>query len=438
MSNPNNSKQITLFTASAIVIANMIGTAVFTSLGFQLQSVQNTITIIILWFVGGLLALMGAFAYAELGTHFKQNGGDYVYLSKIFGPLYGYLSAFTGLTVGFSAPVALAAMAFTKYLQTIGVVGYEKTIATALIVVIAFALSFSNRHSSVFQNFTTLIKVLFIIVLIVLGISISSQSTGSFLFTNSWQQEVGTGGFAVSMIYVSFAYSGWNAAAYVAGDIKNQRKNLPLALVASSIFVTIAYVLMQMMLLKHATVQQLVGKEEVSFIAFNNLFGTNGGRWVSVFIAIQLLATISSYLWVGPRVTQAMAADFTLFKLLGKTNKNNIPVYAVWAHALVAILLTLTGSFEKVMLYAGFVLQLMFTLTVATSLFLKNKTEASYKSPFRPWLQIIFLLFNTGVLVFTFIDKPVQSTWGLVLLLVGGILFKIDVWLGRRKQNMLK
>jgi basic amino acid/polyamine antiporter, APA family len=433
MSNPNSGKQITLFTASAIVIANMIGTAVFTSLGFQLQAVQNTITIIILWAVGGLLALMGAFAYAELGTHFKQNGGDYVYLSKIFGPLYGYLSAFTGLTVGFSAPVALAAMAFAKYLQTIGVVGYEKVVATVLIIVIAFALSFSNRHSSVFQNFTTLIKVLFIIVLIVLGISMNSQSTGSFLFSNSWQQEIGTSGFAVSMIYVSFAYSGWNAAAYVAADIKNQRKNLPLALVASSIFVTIAYVLMQLVLLKHATVQELAGREEVSFIAFNNLFGTSGGRWVSVFIAIQLLATISSYLWVGPRVTQAMAADFTLFKLLGKTNKNNIPVYAVWAHTLVAILLTLTGSFEKVMLYAGFVLQLMFTLTVATSLFLKNKTEASYKIPFKPWLQIIFLLFNTGVLVFTFIDKPVQSTWGLVLLLVGGILFKIDVWLGKRK-----
>lgn len=419
-------KKIGLLTASSIVVANMIGTGVFTSLGFQLSSVQNSWTILILWAGGGLLALFGAFAYAELGTRFKESGGDYIYLSRVFHPLLGYLSAWAGLIVGFSAPVALAAMAFTKYLAPFGLNG-NKWLAIAVIILIGLMHSFTIGHSSRFQNITTFIKVLFIVVLTFLGFFVTGNGSSAVTFTTGWQHEVAETGFAVSMVYVFFAYVGWNAAAYVAEEINEPRKNLPLALIGSTLFVAVIYVLFQFVLLKNATVAQMQDKEEVTFVAFSNLLGSAGGKWVSVFIAIQLIATISSYLWVGPRVTRAMANEYRLWKPLAKRNEHGIPVRAVWLHVIISIILALSGSFEKVLLYAGFVLQLMATLTVSTSLFLKKKEgEDIFKSPLKPLLQIIFLVFNAWVLIFTFVDRPVESLIGIGILLAGIIIYFFD------------
>ena len=418
-------KKISIYTASAIVIANMIGTGVFTSVGFQLASVQNTWSIVLLWLAGGVLALFGAFAYAELGTHFKESGGDYIYLSRVFHPMLGYLSAWAGLTVGFSAPVALAAMAFTKYLAPFGLQN-NLWLAISIIVLTGLMHSFTIRNSSKFQNLSTAVKIIFILVLIVLGFTIKGSSTNAILLDDSWKQDLAKPGFAVSMVYVAFAYTGWNAASYVVDEIYNPAKNLPKALIGSTLFVTVVYVFFQIALLKNATAAALQGKEEVTFIAFDKLLGTTGGKWVSAFIAIQLIATISSYLWVGPRVTWAMAKENKLWAPLAKKNKHGIPVVATWVHVIIAVALALTGSFEKILVYAGFVLQLMASLTVATSLFLRNKEKGSYTSPLKPWLQIIFLLFNAWVLIFTLINRPVESLIGIGILLAGLVVYFFD------------
>jgi len=402
----------------------MIGTGVFTSLGFQLSSAQNSFTILILWVAGGLLALFGAFAYAELGTQYKESGGDYIYLSRVFHPLLGYLSAWAGLIVGFSAPVALAAMAFTKYLAPFGL-NDNKWLAISVIILIGLMHSFTIRHSSRFQNASTIIKVIFIVVLIVLGFLLPDGSISALNFSSSWQQEILQPGFAVSMIYVSFAYTGWNAASYVAGEIDRPHINLPKALIGSTLFVAVVYVLFQLALLQNATVEEMQGREEVTFTAFNNLLGSTGGKWVSAFIAIQLIATISSYLWVGPRVTHALAKEYRLWKPLAKQNKHLIPVRAVWLHVIISMVLALTGSFEKVLLYAGFVLQLMASLTVAASLFLKRK-EGVFKSPLKPLLQMVFLFFNATVLVFTGYDRPSESLVGLGILALGMMIYFFD------------
>lgn len=418
-------RKISVYTASAIVIANMIGTGVFTSIGYQLSVVHNTYTILLLWLAGGLLSLFGAFAYAELGTHFKESGGDYIYLSRIFHRLLGYLSAWAGLTVGFSAPVALAAMAFTKYLAPFGLQN-NVWLAIAVIVLIGLMHSFTIKHSSRMQNISTLVKILFIITLIVIGIFSNGNHANAFDYSKSWQHEIITPGFAVSMIYVGFAYTGWNAAAYVVDEIDNPLRNLPRALIISTVFVTLTYVLFQFVLLKHASAQQLAGKAEVTFIAFGNLLGRTGGKWVSIFIAIQLVATVSSYLWVGPRVTFAMAKEHKLWRPLAKKNSHGIPVAAIWLHVFISILLALTNSFDTILLYAGFVLQLMASLTVASSLFIRAKKPGSFKSPFKPVLQIIFLLFNTWVLIYTMIDKPIVSLYGIGILALGAVIYYFD------------
>ena len=429
-------KKIGIFTASAIVIANMIGTGVFTSVGFQLSKVQSTWTILLLWLAGGLLSLFGAFAYAELGTHFKESGGDYIYLSRVFHSVLGYLSAWAGLTVGFSAPVALAAMAFTKYLAPFGLQN-NVWLAVGIIILIGLMHSFSIKHSSRFQNSTTVIKVLFIVVLIVIGFTFHGSHINAVNFSSGWQHEILEPGFAVSMIYVSFAYIGWNAAAYVADEIENPRKNIPRSLIGSTLFVSVIYILFQFVLLKNATVTELQGKEEVTFISFQNLLGSAGGKWVSIFIAIQLVATVSSYLWVGPRVTWAMARENKLWQPLAKKNKQGIPVAAVWTHVIISIALALTGSFEKVFLYAGFVLTLMASLTIATSLFIKDPRPETFKSPFKPFFQIIFLLFNASVLIYTLIDRPRESLYGIGILLIGLVIYFFDKPVVTEEENII-
>lgn len=402
----------------ALVIANMVGTGVFTSLGYQLLDVQNTISIIMLWVIGGGLALFGAFSYAQLGTHFSESGGDYIYLSRIFHPLLGYLTSWASLVVGFSAPVAIAAIAMTNYLAPFGIDG-NKWIAVGVILLAGLMHSFSIKQSEQFQNTTTVLKVAFVLTLIGIGTYINADETNSaILVTSGWTKEVATPGFAVSLVYVTYAYTGWNAAAYIVGEIKDAKKSLPKALIGGTLFVTVVYVLLQLVLLQHASVDQLAGKVEVASIAFNNMLGPRGGRWISLFIALQLIATISAYIWIGSRVTHAMSKEHSLWKPLRKLSPLGIPVRTIWLHVIISVLLALTGTFEQIVLYTGFILQLMGTLVVASVLFLKKKST-SFQSPFYPWAQYIFIAFSVWILAYTLYDKPLESLIGIGIIATG-------------------
>jgi APA family basic amino acid/polyamine antiporter len=410
-------------TAAGLVIANMIGTGVFTSLGFQVMEVQNTWSILLLWTLGGGMALIGALVYAELGTHFHQSGGDYIFLSRAIHPSVGYLYAWVSLAVGFSAPIAIAAMAMNQYLKPL----LGDTLLPGLFFLIAVPLAHmvSVKRSASIQDFLTVIKIGFVLILIGLGIWYApALGVASFDFSNTWQQEVVMPGFAVSLIYVFYAYTGWNSAAYIVEEVDQPRKTLPKALIWATSFVMVIYVLLQLVFLKHASFAQLEGKVEVADIVFGNLFGSSGALWVSFFIAIQLIATISGYAWVGPRITHAMARDFRLWRPLAKVNANGIPIRAILLNTGISFALFLTGSFEQVMLYAGFVLQLMGTITVYSSL--KIKDVGGFKSPFKPWIQWIYILFSSGIMVYLFWDRPWESFAGLGILLIGLVLFLLD------------
>ncbi|MDO8966262.1 APC family permease [Algoriphagus sp.] len=410
-------------TAAGLVISSMIGTGVFTSLGFQLLEVQNTWSILLLWTLGGVMALVGAFTYAELGTHFRKTGGDYIFLSEAIHPAVGYLYAWVSLTVGFSAPIAIAAMAMNGYLSPI----LGNTIYPGLFFLLAVPVAhiFSVSRSAHFQDVLTLIKIAFVILLIILGFGYSSSAeVSSFDFSSSWQKEVIMPGFAVSLIYVFYAYTGWNSAAYIIEEVDHPEKNLPKALIWATFSVMVFYLLLQMVFLRHASIAQLIGKVEVADIAFGNLFGATGALWVSFFIGIQLIATISGYAWIGPRITYAMAKDFKLWKPLAKVNTNGIPVRSILLNTGISLILFLSGSFEQIMLYAGFVLQLMGTITVYSSL--RIKKEIGFKSPFKPWLQYSYIIFSSGVMIYLFWDRPMESFAGLGILALGLLIFLFD------------
>lgn len=418
-----NLHKISWKTAAGLVIANMIGTGIFTSLGFQLAVVQNTWTILILWTLGGGMALIGALVYAELGTHFRKTGGDYIFLSESIHPSVGYLYAWVSLVVGFSAPIAIAAMAMNNYLNPL----FGDTLLPGLFFLLAVPIAhlFSVSRSAQFQDLMTLVKIIFVIVLIALGLGFSSSLDASALnFTASWKDEILLPGFAVSLIYVFYAYTGWNSAAYIIEEVDQPQKNLPKALIWATVSVMVVYILLQLVLLKHATVDQLSGKVQVADIAFGNLFGPKGALWVSFFIGVQLIATISGYSWVGPRVTYAMAKDFKLWKPLSKVNSQGIPTRAILLNTFISLVLFSTGSFEQVMLYAGFVLQLMGTVTVFSSL--KIKKEQGFKTPYKPILQVIYLIFSVAVMGYLVYDRPKESLAGVGILLIGGVMYAFD------------
>ena len=403
----------------------MVGTGVFTSLGYQLLAVQDTVSILLLWLIGGAMALFGAFSYGQLGTHYTESGGDYIYLSRIFHPALGYLSSWVSLLVGFSAPVAIAAIAMVQYLTSFGI-AYSSWLAVAVIVVVGLIHSFSVRQSSRFQNTTTGLKMVFVLALIALGLFYAPEVTPNAIEVGrTWQQELTTSGFAVSLIYVSYAYTGWNSAAYIAGEIRNVRSSLPKALLIATVLVTALYVLMQLVFLKHASVPQLAGKVEVATVATHNLFGTTGSRWVSFFIALQLIATIGSYIWIGPRVTYAMAREHSFWKPLRRLSAAQVPVRALWLHVAIAVVLTLTGTFEQIVIYAGFVLQLNVTLVVASVLFLKKRPD-TFQSPFYPYAQYLFIGFSVWILGYTLYDRPWESLIGFGIIGVGFITYFLN------------
>ncbi len=420
-------------TATALVIANMIGAGIFTSLGFQLNDTINSWSIFILWVLGALMALCGALSYAELGTHWLRSGGEYHFLSKAFHPLLGYLSGWVSLTVGFSAPVALAGMALGEYVgHYLGVSSLG--LAFTVVIVISLLHSLSLQKSSFLQNSTTILKVGLIIVFLFFGIMLDSSET-AFLWDDSWQNEIVLPAFAVSFVYVTFSYSGWNAAAYIAGEIKEARKNLPRALLVGTLLVSILYLLLNYVFLKQNPLDSLKGELEIGQLTATSLFGQQGGIWVSFGIALLLVSSISAMIWAGPRVTQVLGEDHRLWRWFSVKTKNEIPLRAIWLQTTLTLALIATGTFEQVMIYTGFVLQLFAALTVAGVFVVRRKKDLKdgFKSPLYPLPQLFFLALSLWVLAYLVVAQPIETGLGLLNLVLGFLVYKID-----RRQSRLK
>lgn len=423
---PSLSRKIGARSATALVIANMIGTGVFTSLGFQLADTTNTVSILLLWCLGGAIALAGAFSYAELGAAFRRSGGEYHYLSQLYHPLVGYLSGWVSLTVGFAAPVALAAMAMAAYLAK-SVPVSTTGMATAVIVLVTVIHSVSIRRSSRFQLATTALKVLLILGFVSLGLVLPPAVSNALDWSASWQQEIMLPAFAVSLVYVTYAYSGWNAAAYIVDEIRQPARNLPRALILGTLLVTVLYVLLQGVFLRQAGLTELTGKVEVGQVVATQMFGQTGGDWVSLAIALFLVSSISAMVWVGPRVSLVMAEDHRFWQFLRQQNRHGIPVRALWFQSGLSILLVWTGTFEEVLLYCGFILQLFAMLAVLGTFLLRRKQiSMPYQNPTHPWLPALFILASLWILGFLLWERPEESLFGLANLAVGWVTYRIS------------
>ena len=411
--------KITTSTGIALVIANMIGTGAFTSLGFQLSELQNPNTIIILWILGGILALCGAFSYAELGSHISKSGGEYIFLSEIFHPFLGYLSGWISITVGFAAPIALSAIAVIEYFPYFNF--SLKWSSIFLVAIITLIHSVNLNTSAKFQNISTVLKVVLILILIIIGFILPAKAD-AIINNGKYSSEIFSSAFVISLIYVSYSYSGWNAAVYIIDEFKHPKKSVPKALIIGTLTVTIIYTLLQFIFLKMATLNQLAGQLNIGHIVSNNMFGTGAADVFSLVISLLLISGISAMVWVGSRVTSSMAKDYPLWHYFDN-KKGTVPKKALWLQFIITALILITGTFEQVLIYCGFLLTLSSMLTVIGVFKLRSKTTqlygSAFKSPLYPIPQIVFLIFSTTMVLFSIHQYPYESALGITNIVIG-------------------
>src|SRR5215471_10467276 len=419
-------RTIGFVTACSIVIANIIGTGIFTSLGFQLTDIQSGFALLMLWVVGGIAALCGALCYGELAAALPRSGGEYHFLSQIYHPALGFMAGFVSATVGFAAPVALAAMAFGKYFN--GVFGVGSPVALSFMVVwIVAAFHLGNLQvGSAFQNVSTLVKLLLIGAMIGGGLFVSSKQPISFLPVAGDKTSILSGAFAVALVYVMYSYSGWNATAYITSEIKRPEKNVPRSLLAGTSVVIVIYVLLNAIFLATTPAEELKGQIEVALIAGKHIFGDNGGLFAGAIICFGLVAAISSMTWIGPRVTMSMGEDHWLLRWLGRKNEHGIPKNAIFLQLLFVNLLLLTKSFQDVVRYTQFSLLLCSLLAVLGVIVLRF-TRPEIARPYRVWLYpippVVFSIITIWMMFYLLRSHAAESLAGLATALLGLLLY---------------
>jgi basic amino acid/polyamine antiporter, APA family len=418
--------KISAITATNLVVANMIGTGIFTSLGFQVAAITSDFALMALWAVGGLAALCGALSYAELATALPRSGGEYHYLSRIYHPSIGFLAGWISAVVGFPAPIALAGIAFGEYFKVF-IPGISPVVISLLIVWIITAVHlFGLRTEELFHNGATFLKIGLIFVLIVAGLSISHPQQLDFSFGPQSLGTLVSGPFAVSLVYVMYAYSGWNAATYITEEVRNPAKNVPFALLVGTVSVSLLYLVLNYVFLLTTPKAVLANQVQVGLLAGQAIFGPTGGNIVGALIGLGLVATISAMAWIGPRITKRMVEDLPKLRILGRSSANGTPYAAILFQTIIVTVLVTTGTFETVLLYTQFSLLLSSFLTVLGLIVLRFREptlERPYKVWFYPVTPIVFLAITLWMMVFVVRDKPKESLLGLITVVAGLIIF---------------
>lgn len=419
-------RNIDVWSATSMVIANMVGTGVFTSLGYQLFDTQSGFALLMIWVAGGLIALTGAFSYAEIAGRLSKDGGEFHFLSEIFHPALGYMAGFVSTTVGFAAPVAGAALALGAYLHGVFPVVSGPLVGVLVIIGLSFLHSRSLSIGLLFQRISTLAKVLLMLVFIFSGWYVGNKSQIDFSLNISALSEIFEGywfkaSFAVSLVWVSFAYSGWNAAAYIAGSIENPRRNLSRSILFGTLVVMVLYAALNWVFLSSTPIDLMKGKKEIGLIAAQYIWGQNWGKLMGGVISILLVSTISSMIFTGPRVLKTMLEKVPQLRYWSALNSREIPVRSVWLQALVSIVLLHVMDFESLIYYVAFTLSLFTVLTVLGLFVLRFKSgkPEGYKAWGYPLTPLIFLIMTASVCVFFIQMKPFESLMGLATGLVG-------------------
>lgn len=433
--------------ALSVIVANMIGVGVFSSLGFQVMSIEDGgipdgFAILIIWLLGGIVALCGAFSYAEVATTLKRSGGEYVYLSKLYHPCLGFTSGWISLIVGFSGAIASAGLAIGKYsAPAMGIdveggwyvfgflLSFQKIIAIVVILILSLIHLRGVQTGGILQTCLTLFKMAIILVFCLapfFATSVNNEGLSVFLPSDKSSSIIFSFSFASALVWVMYAYSGWNAATYIAENIVNPNKTLPRVLVLGTIIVTVAYVALNAAFMYISSFEELAYNEDIGNIVALKLFGVNFGSAFSGVFSLALLSTMSAMIIAGPRVTEQVGEDYALFRILTIKSKGGTPTYAILLQALVAIVLVIFSTFQELIQTLGIILS-FFSLLTVIGVFIIRKKFSSEDIPIKTWgypiTPVIFIVACSWMIVSFVINDPIKILYSIFSIILGMILY---------------
>jgi len=444
-------RKLGLFPVTNIVIANIIGAGIFTTTGYLMDYIGNPVIMLSLWLIGGIIALCGALAFGELGAAFPEAGGEYTFISKLFHPMLGFLTGWLSLIVGFSAPIAASAIGFSRYFiwafpdfQSWFL--FDRIMSPEMfsrLLAIIIILTFSLLHArgvilgAKVQNWLTVLKVMLVVGLVIAGFAIGQGNFShlkpvagkSLSFDFSGWKSIG-----LSLMFVMFAYSGWNSATYIGSEIKNPLKVIPRSLLISTGIVTFLYLLLNLFFVYAIPPQQMAGEPEIGGVAASLAFGDFAGTIISLLISFALFSSLSAFIILGPRVYYSMARDGYFFKWVSAVHPRfKVPQNALFLQSAIAIVLVLSGTFEQILVYMGFSLGIFPILAVLGVFKLRITGQSKLKLPGYPVAPAFFILVNLAILVLAYFERPWESTIAILTALSGIPVF---YWFKKKKGKL--
>jgi APA family basic amino acid/polyamine antiporter len=443
----NLERKLGLFPVTNIVIANMIGAGIFTTSGLLMKDLKNPLLMMGLWIVGGVIALCGALSYGELGAAMPRAGGEYMFLSRLYHPVLGFLSGWVSFFVGFSAPIAASAIGFTEYFTRAfptllhpGILpGSIESLVLKKFYAILVIVLFTAIHirGIVFgarvQNFLTVLKVGLMLGLVVFGFMLG---TGNFnhLFQGS-PFTLDFGGLktiGLSLMWIMFAYSGWNASAYIGSEVKDPQKNLPRSLLLGTGAVILVYFFINLFYLYAIPPTKMGGVISIAGLAAGNSFGNTIENFISVLVGFALFSSLSAFVILGPRVYYSMAVDGYFFKFAAEVHPRfGVPAKSILLQGVFAAVMVLFGTFDQVLTYMGFSLGIFPILTVAGLFKMRRGGDIPYKSPGFPIAQLVFMVVGVSILFLSWFERPAESSIALGTVAIGIPVY----WIFKRSRQ---
>lgn len=418
---PTTRRVIGVRTGTGLVVASMIGTGVYTTTGLLLESGRSPLAVLAIWLVAGLLSLAGALSYAELAVAYPESGGEYALLGRIYHPAVGFVAGVVSLVAGFAAPIAACGIAFARY--TAAVVPWLPEVPVAVLVVLlvsAFHALYA-RGGVRAQDALTAGKLVLAVLFVVAGMFSPNVDLARLTAVPFEARELGEGGFAFGVVLVSFAYTGWNAAIYVGGEVERPHRTLPLALAIGTLVVTLLYLALNLLFLVAAPLDEL-SVIEVADVAARHLFGPSAARVLSATIAFGLLSTIGAFVLTGARVYEALGRDHAKLALLARHGRHGTPWLAFAIQAALAVAMIATSSFDTLLGAVGVTLSLSSALTVLGVFVVRRRARpAGYRTPGHPLTPIAFVALSLWTVVWSVLEEPRVAIWGSLALVVGGV-----------------
>jgi APA family basic amino acid/polyamine antiporter len=452
---PGLVRQLGTASATALVISNMIGVGIFTTTGFLAADLGQPGLVIGIWFAGAAIALAGALCYSELGVNFPRSGGEYVYLSEAWGPAWGFIDGWVSFFAGFSGPIAAAALAIAAYLavffpsldagavaltiplgfKTVAIGGAQLA-ACAIVLVFTAANLVGVSQVAKLQNVLTATKLVVIAALLILGFTVGNGDWAHFSQVTARSSTTSIAAqFAISLVFVFYGYSGWNAAVYVVEEIREPERTLPVALVLGTLFVALLYAALNVLYIYASPLSGLAGEFAVGAKAATALFGERAGGLFSAAMAVSLLATVNAMCMIGPRVYYAMARNGAFFPVAARIHPRwKSPWIAVIAQGACCCALILSGTFESLGYYIGFTLFLFSALSVGALLKFRQRPgwkRSRWVDVGYPAIPLLYVGMNAWVFAYFARQRSWEALWTLLTVIGGALIYQF--WIRPRQ-----